>query len=73
MAGEVSPHNSKRQKKLANEEKENVLRDSARANMAPEAHTQRFVSREADEGMKKVDLTSDLVYVSRNNAANGRI
>jgi len=61
MAGEPSSHGSKRQKK---EEKENVLRDSVKVNMGPEAHIQRIIPREAN-GMKQMDLNSDLVSVSR--------
>jgi len=62
MAGEPSQHGSKRQKKLANEEKENVLRDSAKVNLATEARIQRIVPWE--DGAKQVDLDSDLISVS---------
>jgi hypothetical protein len=73
MTGEMSPHASKRQRKLAEQEKENVFRDSAKANMVPEGHIQRITPwEEADDGMKRADLSSDLFSVSLPTIANGR-
>ena len=66
MTGESSPHGNKR-KKLATDEKENVLRDSSKANTALEGLPHRIVPRESNSAVKQADFNSDLFAVSREN------
>lgn len=70
IGGEAFLHGSKRQRKLPSDEKENVLKDSAKVNVVPDM--QRIVSRDANDGMKWGQLNSDLFAVSLKNTAKGK-